>query len=48
MKCAQVGFSIFEMLWAIYIALKFEPLTVGFYLPDMSLALAKSRNNSFR
>jgi len=42
MKCAQVGFTVFEMLWAIYITLKLEPLTVGFYLPDMSLAKAKS------
>lgn len=43
MKCAQVGFTVLEMLWAIYVALKFEPLTVGFYLPDMALAWAKSK-----
>jgi hypothetical protein len=42
MKCAQVGFTVFEILAAIYLALKFEPLRVGFFLPDMSLARSKS------
>ena len=42
MKCAQVGFTIMEMLVAIYFALKFDPCKVGLYLPDMKLASAKS------
>src|SRR6185312_14823062 len=42
MKCAQVGFTVMEMLVALYFALKFEPCKVGMYLPDRSLAAAKS------
>ena len=42
MKCAQVGFTVMEMLAAIYMAIKFEPCRVGMYLPDMKLAAAKS------
>lgn len=42
MKCAQVGFTVMEMLAAIYMALKFEPCKIGMYLPDMKLAAAKS------
>ena len=42
MKCAQVGFTVMEMLAAIYLALKFDPCKVGMYLPDMKLAAAKS------
>lgn len=42
MKCAQVGFTLLEMLYSIYAALKFEPCFVGMYLPDQKLAAAKS------
>lgn len=42
MKCSQVGFTVMEMLVAIYVAMKFEPCKVGLYLPDMKLASAKS------
>ena len=42
MKCAQVGFTIMEMLAAIYLGLKFGPATVGMFLPDMNLAGLKS------
>ncbi len=42
MKCAQVGFTVMEMLVAIYFALKFEPLAIGMFLPDMNLARGKS------
>jgi hypothetical protein len=42
MKCAQVGFTVMEMLAAIYFALKFEPLKIGMFLPDMNLARGKS------
>lgn len=42
MKCAQVGFTVMEMLAMIYMALKFAPAKIGMYLPDMKLAAAKS------
>lgn len=42
MKCAQVGFTIMEMLAAIYVGVKFEPCKIGLYLPDKTLAAAKS------
>lgn len=42
MKCSQVGFTVMEMLVAIYCALKFDPCKIGLYLPDRSLAAAKS------
>lgn len=42
MKCAQVGFTVFEMLAAIYLGLRFGPATIGMFLPDMLLAGIKS------
>lgn len=42
MKCAQVGFTVMEMLAAIYLGLRFGPATVGMFLPDMNLAGLKS------
>ena len=42
MKCAQVGFTVMEILAAIYLGLKFGPCTVGMFLPDMNLANIKS------
>jgi hypothetical protein len=42
MKCAQVGFTVMEMLATIYLALKFMPCKVGMYLPDQRLAAIKS------
>jgi hypothetical protein len=42
MKCAQVGFTIMEMLAVIYLGLRFGPSTVGMFLPDQSLADIKS------
>jgi hypothetical protein len=42
MKCAQVGFTVMEMLACIYMALKFEPCKIGMYLPVRDLAAAKS------
>ena len=41
-KCAQVGFTVMEMLAVLYMAIKFEPATIGMYLPDMKLAQLKS------
>ncbi|HEX7641996.1 MAG TPA: phage terminase large subunit family protein [Burkholderiaceae bacterium] len=42
MKCAQVGFTVMEILGMIYLSLKFMPVTVGMFLPDMKLAGVKS------
>ncbi|MEN6544477.1 MAG: phage terminase large subunit family protein [Armatimonadia bacterium] len=42
MKCAQVGFTVMEMLAVIYLGIKFGPATVGMFLPDMNLAGLKS------
>jgi hypothetical protein len=42
MKCAQVGFTVMEILAMIYLSLKFMPITVGMFLPDMKLAGVKS------
>lgn len=42
MKCAQVGFTVMEMLACIYLGLRFGPATVGMFLPDMNLAGVKS------
>ncbi|HEY8572503.1 phage terminase large subunit family protein [Phenylobacterium sp.] len=42
MKCAQVGFTVMEILSGVYMALKFEPLRVGYFLPDQGLARTKS------
>jgi len=41
-KCAQVGFTILEMLAALYFALKFEPIAVGMFVPTAGLARGKS------
>ncbi|BCP56289.1 hypothetical protein K32_49060 [Kaistia sp. 32K] len=42
MKCAQVGFTVMEMLATVYLGLKFGPATVGMFLPDAKLADIKS------
>lgn len=42
MKCAQVGFTVMEMLATIYLGIKFGPAIVGMFLPDMNLAGLKS------
>lgn len=41
-KCAQVGFTVLEMLATIYLALKFDPLKIGMFLPGRDLAAGKS------
>lgn len=42
MKCAQVGFTVMEMLAMIYLAVKFMPAKIGMYLPGQDLARIKS------
>ena len=43
-KCSQVGFTVLEMLVAIYFALKFDGLKIGMFCPDMQLSRSKSRD----
>lgn len=42
MKCTQVGFTVMEILATIYLGLKFQPCTIGLFLPDVGLAEGKS------
>jgi hypothetical protein len=42
MKCAQVGFTVMEILAAIFVGLKFGPCIVGMFLPDINLTSLKS------
>lgn len=42
MKCTQVGFTVMEILTTIYLGLKFQPSTIGMFLPDIGLAEGKS------
>lgn len=47
-KGAQVGLTVWEMLANVYMAIKFEPLTIGMYLPDITSAQYKSENRFMR
>jgi hypothetical protein len=42
-KSAQVGFTVMEMLAALYMGLKFGAATVGLFMPDQQSAQKKSR-----
>jgi hypothetical protein len=42
MKCTQVGFTVFEMLAMIYLALRFSPAKIGMFMPSQMLASGKS------
>lgn len=42
MKCTQVGFTVMEMLAALYLALRFAPAKIGMFMPSQSLAAGKS------
>ena len=42
MKCTQVGFTVMEMLAMIYLSLKFAPAKIGMFMPQQTLASAKS------
>lgn len=42
MKCTQVGFTVFEMLAMIYMALRFAPAKIGMFMPSQMLASGKS------
>jgi hypothetical protein len=47
-KGAQMGLTIWEMLADLYLAIKFEPLVIGMYLPDINTAQYKSENRFMR
>jgi hypothetical protein len=42
MKCTQVGFTVFEMLAMLYLALRFAPAKIGMFMPSQMLASGKS------
>lgn len=42
MKCTQVGFTVFEMLAMIFLALRFSPTKIGMFMPSQMLASGKS------
>ncbi len=42
MKCTQVGFTVMEMAYAIFMTVKFASIRLGFFVPDMTLARTKS------
>ena len=48
MKGAQMGLTIWEMLADLYLAIKFEPLTIGMFVPDQALAADKSERRFMR
>lgn len=48
MKGSQLGATIWEMLADVYMAIKFEPLVVGMFLPDQATAADKSERRFMR
>lgn len=48
MKGAQMGLTIWEVLADLYMAMKWEPVTIGMYVPDAKLAPYKSTHRFLR
>lgn len=48
MKGAQMGLTVWEMLADLYMAIKFEPLVIGMFVPDQALAADKSDRRFLR
>lgn len=48
MKGAQLGLTVWEMLADLYLAIKFEPLVIGMFLPSQALAADKSERRFMR
>lgn len=42
-KGAQLGLTVWEMLADLYMAIKFEPLVIGMFMPSAPLAIDKSK-----
>jgi hypothetical protein len=47
-KAAQLGLTVWEILANIYWALKWEPVTIGSFMPDQPTALYKSQHRFMR
>ena len=47
-KATQLGMTVWEILAMIYMALKFGPVNIGFFLPDQSTAAFKSEHRFMR
>ncbi|MDR3519024.1 MAG: phage terminase large subunit family protein [Azospirillaceae bacterium] len=47
-KAAQLGLTVWETLADLYLALKFEPLVIGMFLPDQATAAYKSEHRFLR
>lgn len=47
-KGAQMGLTVWEVLADLYMALKWEPVTIGMYVPDAKLAPYKSTHRFLR
>jgi hypothetical protein len=48
MKGSQMGLTVWEVLADLYMALKWEPVTIGLYVPDSKLAPYKSEHRFMR
>lgn len=42
-KGAQLGLTVWEMLADIYMAIKFEPVVIGMFMPQVAMAVDKSK-----
>lgn len=47
-KAAQLGLTVWEILAGIYMALKWEPVTIGMFMPDQPTASHKSEHRFMR
>lgn len=47
-KGAQMGLTVWEVLGDLYMALKWQPVTIGMYVPDAKLAPYKSTHRFLR
>ncbi len=48
MKATQLGLTVWEVLANIYMACKWEPVTIGMFMPSQSLAIHKSEHRFMR
>ena len=48
MKSTQIGASVWEFMAALYMSLKWEPVTIGMYMPSQASAIYKSENRFMR
>jgi hypothetical protein len=48
MKATQLGLTVWEVLADLYMACKWEPVTIGLFLPDQQTAIKKSEHRFMR